>query len=84
MNNDMSKTKMYLFYLFIYLFDQGRIQGLWGGWGGGGGWVSITPLNIPKIPCFFQNFSGGMPPDPPITGWSTCNPLFVLVWIRPC
>ena len=50
----------------------------------GGGWVSITPLNIPKIPCFFQNFPGGMPPDPPITGWSTCNPLFVLVWIRPC
>ena len=21
MNNDMSKTKMYLFYLFVYLFD---------------------------------------------------------------
>ena len=25
-----------------------------------------------------------MPPDPPIRGWSTCNPPFVLVWIRPC
>ena len=47
--------------------------------------VSVTPspLNIPKMTHFFKKLLGGVPPDPPITGSSTCNPPFVLVWIQP-
>ena len=32
-------------------------------------WVSVTPLNIPRMLLFFKIF-----PESPITGWSTCNP----------
>ena len=41
------------------LHIQGRIQGSF--------WVSVTPpphLNIPKMPCLFQNFQVACPPPP--------------------
>ena len=44
--------------------------------GGGGVWVSVSPppLNIPKMPCFFQNFLWGMPPDPLLPDGRTVTP----------
>ena len=41
------------------------------------------PPEYPKNDSFFKKLLGGVPPDPPITGSSTCNPPFVLVWIQP-
>ena len=60
--------------IFLYE-DQGRIQM---------GFLGVcNPPEYPENSTFLKNFPEGVPPDPPITGLSTCNPPFVLVWIRP-
>ena len=46
----------------------------------GGGGVSVTPLNIPKIPHFFNLLEGVS--DLPITDGRPVT-LIILVWIRP-